>query len=132
MRVGEARQVPHGLKHLGFDAAMEEKIEIGAGYTTRVYRRKPSDLGGKLAVVVAGSAPNWRNGVVLAQSADRWIVSIGGYLGDHAPVDEQMFAAYAASMTDAGDSSGGRKRRAALGIPDPIASRPASAAAMRS
>jgi 2-polyprenyl-6-methoxyphenol hydroxylase-like FAD-dependent oxidoreductase len=87
------------LRRLGFDAPMEEKIEIGAGYTTRVYRRRPTDIGGKLAVVVAGSAPSWRNGVVLAQSADRWIVSIGGYLGDHAPADEQMFSAYAASMT---------------------------------
>ena len=63
----------------------EERIEIGIGYTTRVYRRRPTDLGGKLAVVIAGSAPNWRNGVILAQSEDRWIVSIGGYLGDHAP-----------------------------------------------
>src|SRR5204862_1507966 len=33
------------------------------------------------------------------QSEDRWIVSIGGYLGDHAPTDERLFAAYAASMT---------------------------------
>src|SRR5688572_15497262 len=29
------------LQRLGFDAAVEERIEIGAGYTTRVYRRKP-------------------------------------------------------------------------------------------
>lgn len=87
------------LKQLGFDAPAEERIEIGAGYTTRLYRRKPTDIGGKLAVVIAGSAPNWRNGVVLAQSEDRWIVSIGGYLGDHAPTDEQTYAAYAASLT---------------------------------
>lgn len=87
------------LKQLGFQAPSEDRIEIGAGYTTRLYRREASDLGGKLAVVVAGSAPNWRNGVVLAQSEKQWIVSIGGYLGDHAPTDEQMFSAYAASMT---------------------------------
>jgi 2-polyprenyl-6-methoxyphenol hydroxylase-like FAD-dependent oxidoreductase len=96
---GRGSSCPAWLKQLGFEAAKEERIEIGAGYTTRLYRRKPADIGGKLAVVIAGSAPNWRNGVVLAQSADRWIVSIGGYLGDHAPADEQMFAAYAASMT---------------------------------
>jgi 2-polyprenyl-6-methoxyphenol hydroxylase-like FAD-dependent oxidoreductase len=87
------------LQRLGCETAVEEKIEIGAGYTTRVYRRRPADIDGKLAVVIAGSAPNWRNGVVLAQSEDRWIVSIGGYLGDHAPTDERLFAAYAASMT---------------------------------
>jgi len=78
--------------------AHEEKIEIGLGYTTRVYRRKPGDLGGKLAVVVAGDGPNWRNGALLFQAEDRWIVSIGGYFGDHAPTDEHMFAAYAGSL----------------------------------
>jgi 2-polyprenyl-6-methoxyphenol hydroxylase-like FAD-dependent oxidoreductase len=96
---GRGSSCPAWLKLLGFDAPSEDRIEIGAGYTTRLYRRRPTDLRGKLAVVVAGSAPNWRNGVVLAQSKDRWIVSIGGYLGDHAPTDEQMFSAYAASMS---------------------------------
>jgi 2-polyprenyl-6-methoxyphenol hydroxylase-like FAD-dependent oxidoreductase len=96
---GRGSSGPAWLQQLGYEPAVEEKIEIGAGYTTRVYRRKPTDIDGKLAVVIAGSAPNWRNGVVLAQSEDRWIVSIGGYLGDHAPTDERMFAAYAASMT---------------------------------
>src|SRR5215207_1250933 len=79
---GRGSSSPAWLKQAGFAAATEERIEIGAGYTTRVYKRKPTDIGGRLAVVIGGSAPNWRNGVVLAQSADRWIVSIGGYLGD--------------------------------------------------
>ena len=38
---------------------------------------------------IAGSGPNWRNGVVLYQAEDRWIVSIGGYSGDHAPDDDR-------------------------------------------
>jgi 2-polyprenyl-6-methoxyphenol hydroxylase-like FAD-dependent oxidoreductase len=86
------------LDSLGYARPEEEKIEIGISYTSRVYRRRPSDLGGKLGVVVAGSLPNWRNGVVVFQTEDRWIVSIGGYFGDHAPDDEQMYAAYAGSM----------------------------------
>jgi 2-polyprenyl-6-methoxyphenol hydroxylase-like FAD-dependent oxidoreductase len=86
------------LESFGYARAPEEKIEVGIGYTTRVYRRRPADLGGKLGIVVAGSGPNWRNGTILFQTADRWIVSIGGYFGDHAPVDGQMFAAYAGSL----------------------------------
>ena len=86
------------LESFGFAKPEEERIEIGIGYTTRVYRRRPTDLGGKLAVVIAGSGPNWRNGVVLYQAEDRWIVSVGGYFGDHAPDDEQLFAAYAGSL----------------------------------
>ena len=95
---GRGSSSPAWLESLGYARPEEERIEIGIGYTTRVYRRHPSDLGGKTALVIAGSGPNWRNGAMLFQTEDRWIVSIGGYLGDHAPDDEQMFAAYARSF----------------------------------
>ena len=95
---GRGSLSPAWLESLGFAPPEQEKIEIGIGYTTRVYRRRPTDLGGKLAVVIAGSGPNWRNGTILYQTEDRWIVSIGGYFGDHAPEDDQMFAAYAGSL----------------------------------
>lgn len=95
---GRGSSSPAWLESFGYAKPEEEKIDIGIGYTTRVYRRRPTDLGGKLAVVIAGSGPNWRNGTILYQTEDRWIVSIGGYFGDHAPDDEQMFAAYAGSL----------------------------------
>lgn len=95
---GRGSSSPAWLESLGFAKPEEERIEIGIGYTTRVYRRRPDDLDGKLAVVIAGSGPNWRNGVILYQAEDRWIVSIGGYFGDHAPDDDQSFAAYAGSL----------------------------------
>jgi 2-polyprenyl-6-methoxyphenol hydroxylase-like FAD-dependent oxidoreductase len=95
---GRGSSSPAWLESFGYTKPEEEKIEIGIGYTTRVYRRRPTDLGGKLAVVIAGSGPNWRNGTILYQTGDRWIVSIGGYFGDHAPDDDQMFAAYAGSL----------------------------------
>jgi 2-polyprenyl-6-methoxyphenol hydroxylase-like FAD-dependent oxidoreductase len=86
------------IEGLGYARPEEERIEIGMGYTTRVYRRHAGDLGGKLALLVAGCGSNWRNGALLFQGEDRWIVSIGGYFGDHAPENEQMFAAYARSL----------------------------------
>lgn len=75
---GRGSSSPAWLEGLGYARAQEEKIEIGIGYTTRVYRRRPADLGGKLVIVVAGSGPNWRNGTILFQTEDRRIVSIGG------------------------------------------------------
>jgi 2-polyprenyl-6-methoxyphenol hydroxylase-like FAD-dependent oxidoreductase len=95
---GRGSSSPAWLSQLGYARAEEEKVEIGISYTTRLYRRKASDLGGKMAVVVAGSGPNWRNGALLYHAEDRWVVSIGGYLGDLAPDDDQMFAAYARSL----------------------------------
>jgi len=86
------------LEGLGYAKPEEERVEIGMGYTTRVYRRHAGDLGGKVALLVAGCGSNWRNGALLLQDEDRWIISIGGDFGDHAPEDEQMFAAYARSL----------------------------------
>ena len=86
------------LEGLGYARPLEERIEIGFGYTTRLYRRQETDLGGKGALVIVGNGPNWRNGGALLQTKDSWIVSLGGYFGDHAPEDEQMFAAYARSL----------------------------------
>jgi 2-polyprenyl-6-methoxyphenol hydroxylase-like FAD-dependent oxidoreductase len=95
---GRRSSSPAWLENFGYARPEEEKIEIGIGYTTRIYRRHPADLGGKLAAIVAGSGPNWRSGAILYQAEDRWIVSIGGYFGDHAPDDDQMYAAYAGSL----------------------------------
>jgi len=95
---GRGSSSPAWLENFGYARPEEEKIEIGIGYTTRIYRRHPADLGGKLAAIVAGSGPNWRSGAILYQAEDRWIVSIGGYFGDHAPDDDQMYAAYAGSL----------------------------------
>jgi flavin-dependent dehydrogenase len=79
------------LDDLGYPPPAEEKVEIGICYTTRTYRRRPTDLDGKHGIVVAGSAPNWRNGVMLAQENETWIVSAGGYLGDDAPDNDAGF-----------------------------------------
>ncbi|MGF6970756.1 2-polyprenyl-6-methoxyphenol hydroxylase-like FAD-dependent oxidoreductase [Paraburkholderia sp. WC7.3g] len=86
------------LEEIGYQAPASEKVEIGIGYMTRTYRRRPTDLDGKLGIVVAGSGPNWRNGVMLAQERDSWTVSAGGFLGDDAPDDDQGFLAYLATL----------------------------------
>jgi 2-polyprenyl-6-methoxyphenol hydroxylase-like FAD-dependent oxidoreductase len=86
------------LEKLGYPPPASEKVEIGISYTTRTFRRRWNDLDGRQGIVVAGSAPNWRNGVMLAQEGDRWIVSAGGFLGDDAPDDDQGFLAYLATL----------------------------------
>jgi flavin-dependent dehydrogenase len=95
---GRGSSSPAWLEGLRYGRPASEKIDIGIGYKTRLYRRHPSELGGKLGVVIAGSAPTWRNGVILAQENDTWTVSVGGFLGDDAPDDEERFLAYVASM----------------------------------
>jgi 2-polyprenyl-6-methoxyphenol hydroxylase-like FAD-dependent oxidoreductase len=86
------------LEELGYPPPASEQVEIGIGYMSRTYRRRPTDLDGKLGIVVAGNAPNWRNGAMLAQENDSWIVSTGGFLGDEAPDNDQGFLAHLATL----------------------------------
>jgi 2-polyprenyl-6-methoxyphenol hydroxylase-like FAD-dependent oxidoreductase len=87
------------LNGLGYPTPREEKIEVGFGYTTRLYRRQPEQLNGKLGAILGACRPDWRGGVIVAQEGERWIVSLGGYLGsDHAPTDEEGFLEFAKSL----------------------------------
>jgi 2-polyprenyl-6-methoxyphenol hydroxylase-like FAD-dependent oxidoreductase len=95
---GRGSSSPAWLEALDYPPPADEKVEIGLGYMTRTYRRRSTDLDGKLGVVVAGSAPNWRNGALLAQENDSWIVSVGGFLGDDAPDNDQGFIAYLGTL----------------------------------
>ena len=98
MPPGAARRARPGSRALAMPGPRKRRSRSGSATPRGSIAAGPTDLNGKLAVVVAGSGPNWRNGVILYQTEDRWIVSIGGYFGDHAPDDEQMFAAYAGSL----------------------------------
>jgi 2-polyprenyl-6-methoxyphenol hydroxylase-like FAD-dependent oxidoreductase len=86
------------LNALGYIAPREEKIGIGFGYTTRLYRRHPKHLNGKLGAIFGASHPDWRDGAIVAQEGGRWIVSLGGYLGDYAPTHEEGFLEFARSL----------------------------------
>jgi len=73
---------------LGYARPAEEQIKIDVGYTTRIFRRCPTDLNGNLATFITPTAPiETRVGFIVAMEGDRWIVSLGGWLGDHAPTD---------------------------------------------
>lgn len=95
---GRRSESPVWLEKLGYEKPQEEQVRVGIGYMTRIYRRRPEHLQGDLATVVSPSLPNWRYGVILAQEGDRWIVTIGGYLGDRAPTDEKGFLEFAKSI----------------------------------
>jgi 2-polyprenyl-6-methoxyphenol hydroxylase-like FAD-dependent oxidoreductase len=95
---GRRSQSPVWLEKLGYEKPQEEQVHVGIGYMTRIYRRQPEHLQGDLATIVSPSLPNWRYGVIIAQEGDRWIVTIGGYLGDRAPKDEKGFLEFAKSM----------------------------------
>ena len=86
------------LAMLGYPAPAEEMVRVGLGYTTRLYRRRPGDLGGRIGLAVVAQPPNPHTGVAIAMEGDRWIVSTAGYFGRHAPPDEAGFLDFLAAM----------------------------------
>ncbi len=96
---GRGSRAPAWLEGLGYDRPAEEKIVIDLAYTTRVYRRRPGDLpGAKFAIAQPAPPHQTRTGVLLPLEGDRWIATLGGWLGDHAPTDEAGFLAFARSL----------------------------------
>lgn len=95
---GRGSPSPTWLSALGYQAPREQQIKINVGYTTRQYRRLSHHLHGKYGAIIAACRPDWRFGVILSQEGDRWIVTIGGYLGDQVPPDDTGFVEFARSL----------------------------------
>jgi 2-polyprenyl-6-methoxyphenol hydroxylase-like FAD-dependent oxidoreductase len=95
---GRGSSSPAWLESFGYARSEEEKIEIVIGYTTRVYRRRPSDLGGKLAVVVAGSGRTGATAPFCFRPRTAGSSRLAAISATNAPDDSQMFAAYAGSL----------------------------------
>jgi len=88
---GRGSHSPAWLEKLGFCRPSEDEVRIGMGYTTCYYRRKPKDLGGLSGIVFLATPPGKRLAIMLAQDKERWVVTLGGYLGDHTARDYQSF-----------------------------------------
>jgi 2-polyprenyl-6-methoxyphenol hydroxylase-like FAD-dependent oxidoreductase len=95
---GRGSRNPAWLDALGYSKPREEQIRVNIAYKTRLYRRRPEDLLGKMGVIIAACRPDWRFGIILAQEGDRWTVSLGGYLGDQVPADDLGFVEFARSL----------------------------------
>jgi 2-polyprenyl-6-methoxyphenol hydroxylase-like FAD-dependent oxidoreductase len=96
---GRGSQSPAWLSALGYDKPAETAITIGVCYTTRIYRRRPNDLVGARAAIIGPRPPEEKRlGVMFPIEGDRWMVTLGGWLGDHAPTDEQGFLEFARSL----------------------------------
>ena len=96
---GRGSRAPRLLEELGYDAPPESIVKIHVGYATRLYKRNPADPRGKSWLLITPDAPKEsRFGGIFPIEGDRWICSLGGWLGDHAPQDEAAFLAFARDL----------------------------------
>ena len=92
---GRGSRAPQWLEALGYEPPAVDSIHVGMAYATRSYRRDPD---GPEGASVSGTAANPRGGIMIPQEGDRWIVAVGGILGDAAPLDHDGWTAFAATL----------------------------------
>ncbi|MGD8793254.1 MAG: FAD-dependent oxidoreductase, partial [Anaerolineae bacterium] len=88
---GRGSRSPAWLEDLGYARPAVEQVRVDLGYTTCFFRRRPEQTPGLEGIVLVPTPPDRRMGVMLAQDGDRWVVTLGGYLGEHVPADYQRF-----------------------------------------
>ena len=96
---GRGSQSPKWLEAAGYPKPDESLVTIDVRYTSRVYRRTSGDLPGYQAAYILPKPPfEKRFGALFPMEENRWIVTLGGWLGDHAPADEQGFLEFARNL----------------------------------
>jgi len=95
---GRGSHSPAWLEANGYPKPEEERVQIGMGYTTRVFRRSLEDINGDGAVVIPPTRDGKRGGVMLAQEGLRWTVTLFAYFGNYAPVELEGFIEFAKTL----------------------------------
>jgi 2-polyprenyl-6-methoxyphenol hydroxylase-like FAD-dependent oxidoreductase len=96
--MGRGSPSPQWLAELGYTPPEQERLKVDVHYTTRLFRRDPTDLNGCRHVLVDLPPEGLRGGVALAVEEDRWLVTLIGMLGERPARDLEGFTDYAASL----------------------------------
>jgi 2-polyprenyl-6-methoxyphenol hydroxylase-like FAD-dependent oxidoreductase len=96
---GRGSQSPKWLEELAFGRPEEVSVKVNLGYATRIFERRPGDFFNSIGGIIAGTPPaGTRAGGVLAAEDNRWVVTLGGTVGDYPPTNEDSWVAFAASL----------------------------------
>jgi 2-polyprenyl-6-methoxyphenol hydroxylase-like FAD-dependent oxidoreductase len=95
---GRGSRTPVWLEQLGYPRPEVDRIEIGLGYASRRYRLGSGALGNDMGILTAPTPGNPRGGGVAPLEGGLHIVTVGGILGDHPPLDSAGFEAFVTSM----------------------------------
>jgi len=95
---GRASHSPQWLEVLGYPRPREECMQVGVAYTTRHFRRLPTDLNGDYVAIIPPTPEGKRGGVILAQEGDRWVVTLITHFSNSAPGDLPGFIEFASSI----------------------------------
>jgi len=95
---GRGSHSPQWIEAMGYPKPPEERVEVGLSYTSNLFRRKPDDLGGDMAVIIPPTPSGKRGGVMLAQEGGRWTVTLISHFGPAAPTELEGFREFARNL----------------------------------
>lgn len=95
---GRGSRTPLWLSELGYPQPAVDRVDIGIGYATRLYRLRSGALGTDIAIATGGTPANPRGGALVAIEGGRHMLTLHGILGDHPPTDPAGFEAFAATL----------------------------------
>jgi 2-polyprenyl-6-methoxyphenol hydroxylase-like FAD-dependent oxidoreductase len=95
---GRGSKTLQWLEQMGFERPHEERVEIGLAYTTRLFRRRYTDLDGDIGAIIPPTPGGKRGGVMIAQEGDRWTVTLIAHFVPPAPEELRGFIEYARNL----------------------------------
>lgn len=96
---GRASGAGRWLTANGYPQPPVAEIQIDMGYATRLYHRTPGRLpAGTWMITISDPEVSTRLAVAFPIEGDRWIVTLAGMHGDHAPTDEDGFLQWADTL----------------------------------
>jgi 2-polyprenyl-6-methoxyphenol hydroxylase-like FAD-dependent oxidoreductase len=95
---GRGSRTPELLARLGFGKPRISEVGVDVGYATRLFRRTRYVPGWKAMLVTPTPPATRRIGVLFPVEGQRWIVTLGGWFGEHPPTDEAGFMEFAKGL----------------------------------
>lgn len=97
---GRMSRAPEWLSALGYQPPRESVVNAHLGYATRLYRRTRNQWGWRALFVQAAPPGQTRAGIAFPIEGGRWIVTVCGGGGDHAPLEERAYLDFVRSLPD--------------------------------
>jgi 2-polyprenyl-6-methoxyphenol hydroxylase-like FAD-dependent oxidoreductase len=96
---GRGSRAPQWLKAMDYGETTTTEVKIDVAYMTRIYKRDPDDPRGKKWIIFTPQAPKeTRFGGAFPIEGNRWVVTVGGWHGDHAPFEEENYFRFVKSL----------------------------------
>jgi len=96
---GRGSRLPQWLEGLGYGRPEEERILVDLAYTSGLFEPPPHFQREWKALMLYPCPPTtWRTGFISSVEGGRWLVTLNGYFGDHAPTTPEGFLEFARTL----------------------------------